>query len=185
MENLIQKEFDPNDIPRCEQCNLIPLIELNYYQGSPHILYTCQNKHKGNLSLCEYMKKSKNNSIFKEKCKNCSSEYNDIVFYCTKCKVFACKRCLEEHNDEYNHMLIQKYKFDSICNLHSNTYSSYCLDCKSNLCIYCTNEHKEHEIINLSNIINYEEEKDNLIKKLNQLKNNINKIEDIKNNIIK
>ena len=65
MENLIQKEFDPNDIPRCEACNLIPLIELNYHHGSPHISYICQNKHKGILSLYEYMEKSKKYSIFK------------------------------------------------------------------------------------------------------------------------
>ena len=82
-------------------------------------------------------------------------------------------------------MLIQNDRFDSICNLHGNTFSSYCINCKSNLCVYCINKHIQHKIINLSNIIPSEVEKKELFVKLNELKNLIDKIEEVKNNIIK
>ena len=52
-------EFDPNSIPRCELCNLIPLININYEQNIPMISYECQNKHKNTLNLSEYLKVNK------------------------------------------------------------------------------------------------------------------------------
>ena len=76
-------------------------------------------------------------------------------------------------------------KFDTICIIHSNTFSSYCLNCKANLCVYCIKEHKEHKIINLENIIMTENEINEFMNKINKIKNITNKIEDIKNNIIK
>ena len=177
-------EFDPNSIPRCELCNLIPLININYEQNIPMISYECQNKHKNTLNLSEYLKVNKKNSIFKEKYNECK-ETNDNSYFCSKCNKFLCKECSNKHSDKNNHMLIQNDRFDSICNLHGNTFSSYCINCKSNLCVYCINKHIQHKIINLSNIIPSEVEKKELFVKLNELKNLIDKIEEVKNNIIK
>jgi len=153
-------EFDPNSIPRCESCNLIPLININYEQNIPMISYECQNKHKNTLNLSEYLKVNKKNSIFKEKCNECK-ETNDKSYFCSKCNKFLCRECSNKHSDQNNHMLIQIDRFDSICNLHGNTFSSYCINCKSNLCVYCINKHIQHKIINLSNIIPSEVEKKN------------------------
>ena len=76
-------------------------------------------------------------------------------------------------------------RFDSICILHSNSYSSYWINCKDNLCLYCVKEHKGHKLINLENIILSEKDQKEFINKINELKNFVNKIEQIKNNIIK
>ena len=48
------------DIPRCPDCNLICSLKLNYKKGNSMIDYECENKHKGNISLKEYMNTFKN-----------------------------------------------------------------------------------------------------------------------------
>ena len=82
MEALTKKnvEFDPNDISRCESCNLIPLFDLKYDNGIPKIFYEYQNKHKNELNLSEYIKVIKKNSIFNEKCKECQKNNS---FFCS------------------------------------------------------------------------------------------------------
>lgn len=184
MEPILKKDdvFDPNDISRCESCNLIPLFDLNYNNGIPIIYYECQNNHKKKLNLSEYIKVSKNNSIFNEKCEQCQ---NNNSFFCSKCYKFLCKNCINKHYDINKHMIFPNVKFDSICILHSNSFSSYCLNCKKNLCCFCMKEHNTHNIINFSDIILNDDKIKELAGKINEIKNSINKIEEIKNDIIK
>ena len=184
---LIINEFNPNNISRCLSCNLIPLINITYEKNNPIISYECPNKHNGNKNINEFIKLSKNHSIFNEKCGECNKnqEIKDNIFsYCSKCNKFICEKCFNKHRDN-KHMLIDGDRFDSICIKHSNTFSSYCINCKRNLCIYCVNEHENHKKVYLSNIIFSKDEKNELIYKINEFKESINKIDKIKNDIIK
>ena len=82
---LIINEFNPNNISRCLSCNLIPLINITYEKNNPIISYECPNKHNGNKNINEFMKLSKNHSIFNEKCGECNKnqEIKDNIFsYC-------------------------------------------------------------------------------------------------------
>ena len=178
-------EFNPNDIPRCESCNLIPLFDINYGEESPIISYECQNRHKNKLNLFDYMKIRNKNSIFKINCNECNSKNKENSSFCSKCNKFICKECCIKHTDTNKHIIMNNDKFDSICIIHSNTFSSYCLNCKANLCAYCIKEHKEHKIITLENMLLSKEENNKNINRINKLKNFVIKIEDIKNNIIK
>ena len=183
MEALTKKkvEFDPNDISRCESCNLIPLFDLKYEKGIPKISYECQNKHKNELNLSEYIKISKKNSIFNEKCEECKKNNS---FFCSNCYKFFCKECSNKHFDDNKHMIFPNVKFDSICNIHANSFSSYCLNCKKNLCCFCIKEHNNHNIKNFSDIIFSDDKIKELSDRINELKNSINKIEEIKSEII-
>ena len=58
-----------DDISRCPNCNLICSLKLNYKEGNSMIEYECENKHKGNILLKEYMNKFNKFSLSKEKCK--------------------------------------------------------------------------------------------------------------------
>ena len=49
-----------NNIPRCLECNLISSLKLYYREGKPIINYYCENNHKGDISLEEYMNKYNN-----------------------------------------------------------------------------------------------------------------------------
>ena len=178
----IKVEFDPNDISRCESCNLIPLFDLKYDKGIPKISYECQNKHKNELNLSEYIKISKKNSIFNEKCEECKKNNS---FFCSNCYKFFCKECSNKHFDDNKHMIFPNVKFDSICNIHANSFSSYCLNCKKNLCCFCIKEHNNHNIKNFSDIIFSDDKIKELSDRINELKNSINKIEEIKSEIIK
>ena len=64
----ILNKLNPDDIPRCIDCNLICSLQLNYKDGIPYINYECENKHKGNILLKDYMLKYNKFSLSKEKC---------------------------------------------------------------------------------------------------------------------
>ena len=59
-----------------------------------------------------------------------------------------------------------------ICEKHNNYYISFCEDCKKNICSLC-NEHEKHTKINFTDIVS---NKENLIKKMKEIKYKINLI---------
>ena len=84
-------KITPDDIPRCIDCNLICSLQLNYKKGIPIINYECENNHKGNITLNDYMMKYNKFAISKEKCGICGKNQKEIkgdFFYCSKCKKF-------------------------------------------------------------------------------------------------
>ena len=102
-----------NYIPRCPNCNLIPSLKLNYKEGKPMINYECENNHKGNITLEEYMEISNKYSLTKQNCDECNKNQNGIkadYSYCNNCNKFLCNLCLDKHkNDGDNQKLIQIY----------------------------------------------------------------------------
>ena len=115
-----------DDIPRCPDCNLICSLKLNYIEGNPMIEYECENNHKGNISLKEYL---------------------------NKCNKFICFSCQLNHPFGERHNIINFKRYDSLCKMHSNTFCFYCIKCKKNLCIYCKSEHEFHDLIDLSKFL--------------------------------
>ena len=83
-------------IPRCLECNIISSLNLYYKEGKPMINYFCENNHKGDISLEEYMNKYNNHSLLKQKCEECNKNQNEVTgvfFYCSNCKKFLCNPC--------------------------------------------------------------------------------------------
>ena len=77
-----------DNIPRCLECNLISSLKLYYKEGKPLINYSCENNHKGDVPLDEYMQKYNIYSLSKQKCEECNKNQNEIkgdFFYCSKC----------------------------------------------------------------------------------------------------
>ena len=68
-KNLIDKDKPTlqilDNIPRCPECNLISSLNLNYKEGKPIINYFCENNHKGDISLDEYIQKYNTHSLLK------------------------------------------------------------------------------------------------------------------------
>ena len=194
MEKVIPNEAAPiinklneDDIPRCIDCNLICSLQLNYNDGKPLINFECENNHKGNILLKDYMLKYNKFALSKEKCGKCGKNQKEIkgdFFYCTKCKQFLCYPCQENHKNEDNHNILNYKRYDALCKIHSNTYDSYCIKCKKNLCIYCKTEHEYHNLIDLSKLNYSEESKKKLEEEIRNIENKINNLDIIKENII-
>ena len=179
--------FNPNDIPRCPDCNLICSLKLNYKEGNPMINYECENEHKGNILLKEYMNKYNKFSLLKEKCKDCEKNQKEIkgdFFYCSKCNKFICYDCALNHPYGEKHNIILFQRYDSLCKIHSNTYSFYCIKCKKNLCIYCKSKHEFHDLIDLSKFNYSEESKNKLEEEMKNIEIKIKNLDIIKKNII-
>ena len=111
------------------------------------------------------MNKYNNFSLLKQKCEECNKSQNEVkgdFFYCSKGNKFICLSCIINHQNDENHNTINYKRYDSLCKIHSNSYSFFCMKCKKNLCIYCFPKHKAHELINLSEF-NYSEESKNIL----------------------
>ena len=55
------------------------------------INYICENNHKGNISLDEYINKYNYHSLIKQKCEDCNKNQNEVkgdYLYCSKCYKF-------------------------------------------------------------------------------------------------
>ena len=103
-------KLNQNDITRCPHCNLIYSLKLNYKEGNLIIDYECENEHKGNIYLKEYMNIFNKYSLLKEKCKDCGKNKKEIkgdFFYCSKCNKFICDLCQLNHpnGDKHNMFL--------------------------------------------------------------------------------
>ena len=182
----IISKLDPDDISRCVNCNLICSLKL-YYEGFQSMInFECENGHKGNILLKDYLMKYNKFSLSKKKCKECNKTQDKVkgnMFYCPKYDKFLCNLCQIKHSVS-NHNMIFIQRYDSICKLHSNSFCFYCIQCKKNLCIYCQSQHKSHEIINL-NEFNYSEENKNKLKeKIKNIENKLNNLDFIKENIV-
>ena len=183
----VKQTLNIDNIPRCPECNLISSFELLYKEGKPIINYFCENNHKGDISLEEYMQKYNNHSLLKQKCEECNKNQNELkgeFSYCCKCNKFLCHSCIINHLNTENHHSINYNRFDSFCKIHSNFFCLYCIKCKQNICIYCKPKHESHELIDLSKFNYSEESKKKLEENIKNIEKKITDLDIIKEEII-
>ena len=128
--------YNIDNIPRCPECNLISSLKLKYKEGKPIINYMCENNHKGDINLEEYLQKYNSHSLLKQKCEECNKNQNEVkgeFFYCCKCNKFLCHSCLLNHPNIEGHNTINYNRYDSFCKNHSNSFDFYCDNCKKNI----------------------------------------------------
>ena len=81
------------------------------------INFICENNHKGDISLDEYMNKYNNHSLLKQKCEECNKKQNEIkgdFSYCSKCNKFICISCIINHQNYDRHNTINFKRYDSL-----------------------------------------------------------------------
>ena len=173
-----------DNISRCPECNLISSLKLYYRDGKPIINFLCENNHKGNIPLDEYMNKYNNHSLIRQKCEECNKNQNEDIFglsYCCKCDIFLCYSCVRNHQ---NHNIIDFKRYDSLCKIHSYFFNSYCKKCKNNICVYCYPQHEFHEQIDLFDLIYDENSKNKFEKDIKNIEKTIIDLDNIKEEII-
>jgi len=186
--NLIN-DFNKDNIFRCPNCILIPLINYKFENNKIKIESNCSNGHVCNLELNEFIEKSLNHSIYSNKC-DCLKQSK---FYCSKCNKYFCDLCSQLHDINKEKFLIEINKIDNYCLNHFKELIGFCFECKKNFCDLCMNEHSVHFIelykeIELNNkkkylLNNYENNKKILVNFQNQIENILEKINKIKKNI--
>ena len=169
------------------ECILIAALKLNYKDGKPNINYSCENNHKGDISLDEYMKKYNSYSLLKQKCEECNKKQNEVkgdFMFCCKCNKFLCHSCIVNHLNIQNHNSINYNRYDSFCKVHSNSFGFYCQKCKNNICMYCKPKHESHELIDLSKFNYSEDSKKKLEENIKNIEKRIIDLDVIKEEII-
>ena len=149
--NINNMTFD--NITRYPDCNLISSLKLAYKEGKPIINYYCENNHSGDMLLEEYVKKYNSHSLLKEKCQDCNKDQNEVkgeYIYCYSFNKFLCNPCSLNHSKDGKHNCINFKRYDSVCKIHCNFFSSYCIKCNKNICIDCKLNHESHEFVDLS-----------------------------------
>ena len=168
-------------VKRCNQCNKIPLIEIIEKKDKYFIKYNCENGHKDEINLEDFLNNNKN-SINKIDCFECKKKQENNFFkyfYCITCKQVLCNNCIFNHTEKY-HQFIPLSRYDSTCLEHNQSFHDYCKNCNKNICLLCLYNHKNHNIISLfDQIIN-----DDYLDKIKNKEKDILKIKNIKNEII-
>ena len=59
--------IDNKDITRYPEWNLIVSLSIYYKEITPYVNYYCENNHKGEISLEQYLEKINNYSLFLKK----------------------------------------------------------------------------------------------------------------------
>ena len=106
MVSINENDISINNITRCPECNLLLSISIYYKEMMPYVNYYCENNHKGEISLEEYLQKYNNYSLSKEKCSECNriqSEANGYFSFCCKCNKFICHSCIINHPNNNGH----------------------------------------------------------------------------------
>ena len=174
------------NITRCPKCNLVPSLSINYKEIIPYANFSCENKHKGEVSLEQYLQEYKTHSLSKEKCSECNiiqNEANGNFSFCCKCNKFICHSCIINHPNNDGHNTTNINRYDALCKLHSNYYAFYCNKCQKNLCIYCKQEHDSHDIINIIQYKNSYKPTNKWEERINNIEKRINGLEEIKKQI--
>ena len=180
-EKILNKSIIKSKNIICPECGENIKIKINDYKIS---LYNCKNGHKINdLLLKDYENTQKINlsTIICNEC-NTNNKYNTYKneFYkCYDCKINLCPLCKLKHNK--NHNIINYDKINYICEKHNEIFTKYCNNCKINICSICETEHLGHDGIYLGSIILKKEE---LEKKLNELRKYIDSFNEDINRII-
>ena len=180
------KRLTFDDTARCPECNLVLSLSIYYKTINPYINYHCENNHKGDISLDDYLRKYNSFSLSKEKCSECNtfqSGANGDFSFCSKCNKFICHSCIINHRNNDGHNTTDINRYDALCKLHSNYYGFYCNNCKKNLCMYCRNEHQSHDIVDLIQYKNSCESTKNLEEKMKNIEKQKNILEEIKKKI--
>ena len=157
----------------CPKCDDFCILSFKNYKFHTK----CKNGHKKNNILINEFVNLENNI----KCSLCSKNrldtFNFEFYYCLECKISICPLCKSKHK----HKIINYDNKFYICNKHNSNYNKYCDKCKLNLCMKCNIEHKGHKIIDLTDLY---KDKNELLAKLNLLKSDIDKFNNELNNII-
>ena len=177
----LDNELILNNCFRCNKCNSILFLELNYENNEPIINYKCTQKHFGKEFISKFLdiNKQKIKNTKQNKCYKCKKEYNiNNIYKCITCNQIFCNECQKILNfSKERHKFIELCNFDFTCPFHINKYLYYCYKCNQNLCIYCLDFHKNHQINKLSKIIHE--------KKFDKLRNNILLYEEKINQILR
>ena len=156
----------------CPNCKENVLMNINNFKIN---LFGCKNNHKySNIILNEFQESQKIdlNKIICDICKENKrgNAHNNEFYICNTCNKNMCPLCMSIHDKK--HKIINYDDKNYVCKKHNESFNKYCKTCNNNICVICENKHKNHEILDLINLLIDEEV---LLKLKEDLKNIIDK----------
>ena len=186
--------------PMCQICNEMMIFEMKDYKI---ICRGCKNGHLVNLFINEYedFQKTDLSKIICDECgKNKHKTFNNEMNICNICDINLCP--LDKNKHDKSHNLINYDLKYYICKEHNESYISYCSTCKINICFQCQKDHLNHDIILYGEILpnknelfeklkgfrtvinTFNDNIDEIIKKLNNVKENLELLYNIYYNMV-
>ena len=173
----------------CPQCKEYTHMNIKNYNIS---LYDCKNRHTNNNILLSKFKNTQFINFSKITCGNCNKKRSNIfqneMHRCLNCKKNLCPLCRSSHPK--SHTIIKYDQINFTCEEDNDNFTGYCEKCKKHFCMSCEGDHTGHNVIEFKNIIPKKKELENSLNILKEYINNfndeceeiINVINNVKNN---
>ena len=164
----------------CPKCGENAKIRIQNYKIS---IYDCKNRHEINDILFNKYEDCQKEASSKIVCNICNNtNMSEVYFYkCLTCDKNICEICKSKH--ERKHEIINYEENNYKCSIHNKDFIQYCNECKKNICYNCTNDHSIHKIETLIDM--KVPTKEEIGKKLKQIKKTIDEFNNNINTIIK
>lgn len=187
----------------CPQCGNYIFMSIKNYKIS---LFNCVNGHKMlNIPLNEF-ENTQNINLSKITCGFCSKKRSNIfkneMNRCLTCKMNICPLCSSQH--DRNHPLISYDEINYRCEKDGgDSFFGFCQSCNAHYCMSCANNHNNHQIIPFTSVFQgnqqinnslaelkkyidiFNEECEEIISVINNMKNTFNKYYNIKETMLK
>ena len=179
----------------CPECHIRSLSSLIIHKKHDSYNYNikivCNKNHTVEMPLSKF-----NNIYYPSYTKECSKCKKQTVIikinYCSLCKLFLCKNCLNEHKKDSCNISNYYSLLENLCNEHEQKIKEYyCVECQKFFCKLCLQKHDQNHknIINLNEkFLRYEKvikaeilKEKSLLEKYNRIINSLR--EDISNKI--
>ena len=173
----------------CPQCNKYIHMNIKNYKIS---LYDCENGHTKNNILLPEFKNTQFINFSKIICGNCNKKRSNIfqneMHRCLNCKKNLCPLCRSSHPN--SHTIIKYDQMNFTCEDDNDSFTGYCQNCKKHFCMSCEEDHSGHNLIEFKNIIPKKKELENSLNILREYigyfneecEEIINVINNVKNN---
>ena len=109
--NITKELIDLNEAPplesnkiyyNCSECpSIIEIISID----EDNIKFKCNNNHKKEMKIKDYLSKMKKYNDIKLIANNCNIHKEDYLAFCFDCKIHICKECLKSGKHSYHYKI--------------------------------------------------------------------------------
>ena len=173
---------------RCSICKKLNFLSLekSKKKNEYSVLEICQNHHKNEFSLQNYISEKQTDPKYNFICSDCNNQvFPAKISFCKECNKYICYDCKPNHLICHEkHKLYSLNKFDILCMKHFNPGICFDIESSKYCCTECIEIKEKNKIITPVDYSFNDNELDNISKKLDDAKKYLKDLENTKISLV-